>query len=48
MNELIASVFGDGYITLTCGGGECLHHSQTPGYQVVLLSFILQVSDKNA
>lgn len=36
MNTLISSVFGDTYITLTCGGGECLHYSQVPGYQVHL------------
>lgn len=32
MNQLINDIFGDGYITLTCGGGECLHFSQVPGY----------------
>ncbi|EAU83316.2 ATP-dependent permease [Coprinopsis cinerea okayama7 len=32
MNELIESIFGDGYITLTCEGGECLHYTQVPGY----------------
>ncbi|GLB40723.1 putative ABC-2 type transporter [Lyophyllum shimeji] len=33
MNELIDSIFGDQYITLTCQGGECLHYSQVPGYE---------------
>jgi len=32
MNQLINDIFGDGYITLTCEGGECLHYSQVPGY----------------
>ncbi|OSX57659.1 hypothetical protein POSPLADRAFT_1185639 [Postia placenta MAD-698-R-SB12] len=32
MNELIDTIFGDGYITLECNGGECLHYSQVPGY----------------
>lgn len=32
MNQLINDIFGDGYITLTCDGGECLHYSQVPGY----------------
>lgn len=34
MNVLITQVFGDGYITLECDGGECLHYSQVPGYVV--------------
>jgi len=34
MNEFIASVFGDTYIKLECGGGECLHYTQVPGYTV--------------
>ncbi|GJJ08367.1 hypothetical protein Clacol_002581 [Clathrus columnatus] len=33
MNSLIVTMFGDSYITLNCGGGECLHFSQVPGYQ---------------
>ncbi|KAJ7471369.1 hypothetical protein B0H11DRAFT_2283088 [Mycena galericulata] len=33
MNDLISDIFGDPYITLNCGGGECLHYSQVPGYQ---------------
>ncbi|KAH7921598.1 hypothetical protein BV22DRAFT_1132146 [Leucogyrophana mollusca] len=33
MNSLINDIFGDGYITLNCEGGECLHYSQVPGYQ---------------
>ncbi|KAI0067224.1 hypothetical protein BV25DRAFT_1911888 [Artomyces pyxidatus] len=32
MNTLINDIFGDGYITLECTGGECLHFSQVPGY----------------
>ncbi|KAH8822872.1 hypothetical protein DL96DRAFT_1683868 [Flagelloscypha sp. PMI_526] len=32
MNKLITDVFGDGYISLKCEGGECLHYSQVPGY----------------
>ncbi|KAH9949925.1 hypothetical protein B0H21DRAFT_725268 [Amylocystis lapponica] len=32
MNTLIETFFGDGYITLDCEGGECLHYSQVPGY----------------
>ncbi|KAG6879786.1 hypothetical protein C0992_011584 [Termitomyces sp. T32_za158] len=32
MNDLIDSIFGDRYITLSCEGGECLHYSQVPGY----------------
>ncbi|EIW84405.1 hypothetical protein CONPUDRAFT_80755 [Coniophora puteana RWD-64-598 SS2] len=32
MNSLINDIFGDGYITLNCNGGECLHYSQVPGY----------------
>ncbi|KAA1476213.1 hypothetical protein DENSPDRAFT_843114 [Dentipellis sp. KUC8613] len=32
MNQLINDIFGDGYITLECEGGECLHYSQVPGY----------------
>jgi hypothetical protein len=34
MNQLINDVFGDGYISLECEGGECLHISQVPGYVV--------------
>jgi len=34
MNELIDTIFGDAYISLTCEGGECLHFSQVPGYVV--------------
>lgn len=34
MNQLINDIFGDQYISLTCGGGECLHYSQVPGYIV--------------
>ncbi|KZT01551.1 uncharacterized protein LAESUDRAFT_752603 [Laetiporus sulphureus 93-53] len=32
MNMLIETFFGDGYITLDCDSGECLHYSQVPGY----------------
>lgn len=32
MNQLINDIFGDGYITLDCEGGECIHFSQVPGY----------------
>lgn len=34
MNQLINDIFGDGYISLQCEGGECLHYSQVPGYVV--------------
>ena len=34
MNNLIASVFGDPYITLHCASGECLHKSEIPGYDL--------------
>jgi hypothetical protein len=34
MNQLINDIFGDGYISLKCEGGECLHFSQVPGYVV--------------
>ena len=43
MNELIDSIFGDPYITLNCRGGECLHHSQVPGY-VVSLCLLLVIT----
>jgi ABC-type multidrug transport system ATPase subunit len=33
MNNLINDIFGDPYITLECGSGECLHYTQVPGYQ---------------
>ena len=42
MNGLILSIFGDGYISLRCKGGECLHYSQVPGY-VVSIRFSAQV-----
>ena len=45
MNGLILSIFGDGYISLNCEGGECLHYSQVPGYVVsashLLIDFFL-------
>ena len=34
MNDSIDQIFGDAYITLECGGEECLHYSQVPGYVV--------------
>lgn len=43
MNEMTDSIFADPYITLTCGGGECLHYSQVPGY-IVSLSPALMLS----
>ena len=33
MNDLIKSVFGDESITLNCHAGECLYHTQVPGYE---------------
>ncbi|KAK1757342.1 hypothetical protein QBC47DRAFT_339921 [Echria macrotheca] len=32
MNELISDMFGDNSILLTCGSGECLYHTEVPGY----------------
>ncbi|KAK4152533.1 hypothetical protein C8A00DRAFT_16168 [Chaetomidium leptoderma] len=32
MNNLISDVFGDPSIFLTCGAGECLYHTEVPGY----------------
>lgn len=32
MNNLINDIFGDSYITLSCGAGECMHYSQVPGF----------------
>ncbi|KAG9224454.1 hypothetical protein CCMSSC00406_0007647 [Pleurotus cornucopiae] len=32
MNQLINDIFGDGYISLKCHGGECLHYSLVPGF----------------
>lgn len=34
MNNLIQDMFGDESIALTCRSGECLHHSQVPGYKL--------------
>jgi hypothetical protein len=34
MNNLIHDIFGDGYITLECKSGECLHYTQVPGFVV--------------
>lgn len=34
MNDLISTVFGDRYITLSCNSGECVHHSEIPGYKI--------------
>ncbi|TPX43569.1 hypothetical protein SeMB42_g01127 [Synchytrium endobioticum] len=33
MNKLIADFFGDPYIILNCHSGECIHHSELPGYE---------------
>ncbi|SNX83178.1 related to ABC transporter protein [Melanopsichium pennsylvanicum] len=33
MNGLINDVFGDEAIFITCKSGECVHHSQVPGYE---------------
>ncbi|MCJ1413505.1 hypothetical protein MMC19_007611 [Ptychographa xylographoides] len=33
MNELIQSIFGDESITLDCDAGECLYHTEVPGYE---------------
>lgn len=33
MNNLINDIFGDKSITLDCESGECLHHTQVPGYK---------------
>jgi hypothetical protein len=38
MNDLIDSIFGDPFISLSCEGGECLHVSQVPGYVVCTIS----------
>lgn len=43
MNQLINDVFGDGYISISCDGGECLHYSQVPGYIVSAL-FLLETA----
>lgn len=32
MNNLINDIFGDGFITLGCNAGECIHYSQVPGF----------------
>ena len=47
MNGLILSIFGDGYISLECEGGECLHYSQVPGYIVsISRCYYLSIPDK--
>lgn len=33
MDTLISSMFGDHSITLTCRSGECLYHTEVPGYE---------------
>ncbi|KAJ2896452.1 ABC-2 type transporter [Zalerion maritima] len=33
MDQLISSMFGDSSITLTCRSGECLYHTEVPGYE---------------
>ncbi|KAK3362548.1 hypothetical protein B0T25DRAFT_8499 [Lasiosphaeria hispida] len=32
MNNLISDMFGDSSILLSCGSGECLYHTEVPGY----------------
>lgn len=32
MNKLISDMFGDFSIFLTCGAGECLYHTEVPGF----------------
>ncbi len=32
MNDLISSIFADSNIQLSCQAGECLYHTQVPGY----------------
>ncbi|KAK3330063.1 hypothetical protein B0H66DRAFT_508897 [Apodospora peruviana] len=32
MNDLISSIFGDASILLSCDAGECLYHTEVPGY----------------
>jgi len=32
MNNLISDMFGDNSITLSCRSGECLYHTDVPGY----------------
>jgi len=32
MNKLISDMFGDDSILLECGAGECLYHTEVPGY----------------
>lgn len=32
MDEMIQNVFGDSSILLTCDAGECLYHTEVPGY----------------
>lgn len=32
MNNLISDIFGDSSILLSCGAGECLYHTEVPGY----------------
>lgn len=43
MNNLIHDIFGDGYITLKCKSGECLHYTQVPGF-VVCVKLLLSPS----
>lgn len=40
MNQLINDVFGDGFISLICEGGECLYYTQVPGYKVNMFRII--------
>jgi ABC-type multidrug transport system ATPase subunit/ABC-type multidrug transport system permease subunit len=32
MNKMISDIFGDSSILLTCGAGECLYHTEVPGF----------------
>ncbi|KAL2271321.1 hypothetical protein VTJ83DRAFT_692 [Remersonia thermophila] len=32
MNNLISDIFGDSSIFLACGAGECLYHTEVPGF----------------
>ena len=51
MNNLIHDIFGDGYITLECKSGECLHYTQVPGFvvrDVLLLSSSIALMTRTA
>ena len=34
MNDLIKTIFGDEAIFLKCNAGECLYHTEVPGYEI--------------